>query len=71
MFLAKSNCKYLGVKFMNINSKNKQVEFADKSSHASPNLEESTWYKDIIYFLQNLQPPNGLEKNKLRSLKLK
>jgi hypothetical protein len=46
--LAKSNCKALGENFMNINSENQQVEFVDKSSHASPNLAECTWYKDII-----------------------
>jgi hypothetical protein len=49
--LAKSNCKALGVNFMNINSKNQQVDVADKISHISPNLAECTWYKDIIYFL--------------------
>ena len=69
--LAESNCKSLGVNFMNINSKNQQTEFADKSSHASPNLSECTWYKDIIYFLQNLRPPDSLNKKKVRDLKLK
>jgi hypothetical protein len=69
--LVESNCKALGVNFMNINSENQQVDFADKSSHISPNLAECTWYKDIIYFLQKLQPPDGLEKNKVRDLKLK
>jgi hypothetical protein len=34
-------------------------------------LEECNWYKDIIYLLQNLQPPNGLDKTKIRDLKLK
>jgi hypothetical protein len=49
--MAESNYKALGVNFMNINSENQQVEFANKSSQDNPNLVECTWYKDIIYFL--------------------
>jgi hypothetical protein len=49
--LDESNCKSLGVNFMNIKSKNQQDEMVDKGSHVSPNLEKCTWYKDIIYFL--------------------
>jgi hypothetical protein len=56
---------------MNLNSENQQIDIYVKSSHISPSLAECTWYKDIIYFLQKLQPPNGLEKNKVRALKLK
>jgi hypothetical protein len=69
--LAESNCKELGVNFMNLDSKNQQIDISVKSSHISPNLAECTWYKDIIYFLQKLQPRDGLEKNKVRSLKIK
>jgi hypothetical protein len=69
--LAESNCKALGVNFINISSENQQVELSDKGSQVSPPLAECTWYKDIIYFLQKLQPPDGLEKNKVRDLKLK
>jgi hypothetical protein len=56
---------------MNINSENKTTEIVDKDSHVNLNLAEYTWYKDIIYFLQKLQPPDGLDKNKVRDLKLK
>jgi hypothetical protein len=69
--LVESNCKELGVNFMNINSENKQVEIVDKISHVIPSLAECTWYKDIIYFLQKLRPPDGLDKNKVIALKLK
>jgi hypothetical protein len=69
--LAESNCKALGVNFINISSENQQAELLDESSQVSPPLAECTWYKDIIYFLQKLQPPDGLEKNKVRALKLK
>jgi hypothetical protein len=68
---SESNCRDLGVNFMNINSKNQHVDLADKISHISPNLAECTWYKDIIYFLQKLEPPKGLEKNKVRDFNLK
>jgi hypothetical protein len=31
----------------------------------------SSWYKDIVHFLQNLQPPLDFDKSKVRSLKIK
>jgi hypothetical protein len=36
-----------------------------------PPLAECTWYKDIIFFLLELQPPDGMGKSKARALKLK
>jgi hypothetical protein len=69
--LAESIFKALGVNFMNLNLENQKVDFADKSSHISPNLAKCTWHKDIIYFLQKLQPPDGLDKKKVRDLKMK
>jgi hypothetical protein len=52
--MTESNCKALGVNFMNLNSKNQQTDIYVKSSDISPNLKECTWYKYIIYFLQKL-----------------
>jgi hypothetical protein len=69
--LAKSNGKELGVNFTNMNSENQQAEIVDKRSLVSLSLEKCTWHKDIIYFLQKLQPPDGLDKNKVRDLKIK
>jgi hypothetical protein len=69
--LAESNCEALGVNFMNIDSENQQDEIVGEDSHDSPNLAGCPWYKDIIYFLQKLRPPDGLDKNKVRALKLK
>jgi hypothetical protein len=69
--LVESNCKALGVNFINTCSENQQVELSDKDSQVSPPLAECAWYKDIIFFLQKLQPPDGMEKNKVRDLKLK
>jgi hypothetical protein len=43
----------------------------DKGPQVISTLENYSWYKDIIFFLQNLQPPSGMEKNKVRALKLK
>jgi hypothetical protein len=36
-----------------------------------PPLVECTWYKDIVYFMQELRPPDGMGKRKERDLKLK
>jgi hypothetical protein len=66
-----SNYKDLGVNFINTCSKNQQVELYDKGSQVSPPFAECTWYKDIIFFLQKLQRLDGMEKNKVRDLKLK
>jgi hypothetical protein len=49
--LDESNCKALGVNFMNVDSENQQTEIVGEDCHVSPNLAESTWYKDIIHFL--------------------
>jgi hypothetical protein len=69
--LVESNCKDLGVHFINSCSENQQVELSDEGSQVIPPLAGCTWYKDIIFFLQKLQPPDGMEKNKVRDLKLK
>ena len=36
-----------------------------------PNFSASPWYDDIIFVLQNLQPPAGLRKTRARSMTLK
>jgi hypothetical protein len=69
--LDESNCKYLGVNFINTCSENQQSDFSDKSSQDIPPLVECTWYKDIIFFLQELRPPDGIDKIKARDLKIK
>ena len=38
MLLAESNCRALGVNFMNTHLENQQTEIFDKDSHASLNL---------------------------------
>jgi hypothetical protein len=37
----------------------------------TPQLAGCPWYKDVIYFLQELRPPDGMQRNKERDLKLK
>jgi hypothetical protein len=43
----------------------------DKGPQVTLALADCSWYNDIIFFLQNLQPPDGMESNKVRALKLK
>jgi hypothetical protein len=69
--LAESNYKSLGVNFINSCSKNQQVEFSYEDPKVTPPLVGCTWYKEIIFFLQKLQPPDGMGKRKVRDLKLK
>jgi hypothetical protein len=52
--LVESNCKYLGVNFINTFSENQQAELSDIGPQVSPPLAECAWYKDIIFFLQKL-----------------
>jgi hypothetical protein len=68
--LVESNYKSLGVNFINSCSEDQQDEFSDEDPKVTPPLERCTWYKDIIFFLQKLQPPDGMGKSKVRSLKL-
>jgi hypothetical protein len=51
--LDESNCKYLGVNFINTCSENQQSDLSDKSSQDNPPLAECTWYKDIIFFCKS------------------
>jgi hypothetical protein len=69
--LAESNYKALGISFINAGSKNQQAESSNKGSQGDLSLAECTWYRDILYFMQELKPPNGMGKNKVRYLKLK
>jgi hypothetical protein len=69
--LAESNCKVLGVNFINLCSEVQHAELSDGSPQGSLPLAECTWYADIIYFLQELKPPDGIGKSKARYLKLK
>jgi hypothetical protein len=69
--LAKSNYKALGVNFINSCSENQQVDLSNEDSKVTPPLVGCTWYKDITFFLQKLHPPDGMEKRKVRDLKLK
>jgi hypothetical protein len=62
--LAKSNCIALVVNFINTYSKGQQDEFADKNPQGTPPLEDCTWYKDIIYFMQELRPLMVWEKER-------
>ena len=69
--LAEANCQPLGVNFMNECSGIRQGQLSETDPQREPPLARCPWYKDVIYFLQELQPPDGLQRNKARALKLK
>jgi hypothetical protein len=69
--LAESNCKALGISFINACSGTQQVDSPSHSSQDDLPLTECAWYRDILYFLQELRPLDGMGKSKVRSLKLK
>jgi hypothetical protein len=48
-----------------------QVESSNKDSQSALSLAACPWYKDILYFLQELKLPDGMGKSRARTLKLK
>jgi hypothetical protein len=69
--LVESNCNALGVNFIKACSENQQVELSHLGPQDNPPSTGCIWYKCIIFFLQELRPPDGMEKSKARYLKLK
>jgi hypothetical protein len=69
--LVESSYKALEVNFSSTCSENQLDELSRIGPQVIPPLEECTWYKDIIFFLQELRPLDGMGKIKARALKLK
>jgi hypothetical protein len=69
--LDESNCEALGVSFVNTHLGSQQDESPSQGSQDGLSLAECAWYHDILYFLQELKPPDGMGKSKARALKLK
>jgi ribonuclease HI len=69
--LAEANCQALGISFINECSGIQQGQVSNIEHRREPPLAKCPWYKDVIYFLQELRPPDGLQKSKARALKLK
>jgi ribonuclease HI len=69
--LAEANCQALGISFINECSGIQQDRLPDIDHQREPPLARCPWYKDVIYFLQELRPPDGLQRSKARALKLK
>jgi len=69
--LAEANCQALGISFINECSGIQQDQLSDIDPQREPPLARCPWYKDVIYFLQELRPPDGLQRSKARALKLK
>ena len=61
-----SHCDSLQLKFLT--SQSNQL---DTEVQVMPDFSISPWYADIVYVLQNLQPPAGLRKTRTRSVKMK
>jgi hypothetical protein len=69
--LAESNCEALGVNFLNTRSGTQQTELPSQCPQDDLSLVNFSWYRDILYFLQELKPPDGMGKRKARALNLK
>jgi hypothetical protein len=69
--LAEANCQALRISFINEFSGIPQSWLSEMDPRREPPLARSPWYKDVIYFLQELRPPDGLQRNKARAMKLK
>jgi hypothetical protein len=69
--LAKANFQDLGVSFINECSGIRQGRLSEIDPQREPPLARCPWYKDVIYFLQELQPQDGLKRNNAKALKLK
>jgi hypothetical protein len=69
--LAEANCQALGISFMYECSGIQQDRLSNIDPQRDPPLTRFPWYKDVIYFLQEMRPPDGLQRKKARDLKLK
>jgi hypothetical protein len=69
-FLAKPNCKSLGLHYIFSQSGGSVSQTEGRSLQVMEKYISSSWYKVIVNFLQNVQPPN-FDMSKVRSLKLK
>jgi hypothetical protein len=69
--LAESNCEALGVSFLNTRSGTQQAELPSQCLEDGLSLADCAWYREILYFLQELRPPDGMGKSRARALKLK
>jgi hypothetical protein len=52
-------------------TKQEEDETQEPSSKVNPKFVESEWYKDVIFYLQNLSFSPTWDKAKARSIKLK
>ena len=66
--MAQLDCEVLGINFFDLCSEN-DAQVEERKIH--PYFIASSWYKEIIYALQNLQAPPQLSKTKARSVSLK
>ena len=69
--LTDSNYKVLGLHHIFIQSYKLGFQVEGACLQVMDKYLSSPWYKDIVYFLQNIQDPPNFDKSKIRSLKLK
>jgi hypothetical protein len=69
--MIESNCKAIGLYHFSSKSHNSSFQIEETGSQVNKKYSSSPWYKDIVFFLLNLQSPPELDKSKFRSLKLK
>ena len=69
--MTQSNCRAIGLHHFSNKSMNSPFQVEETGSQVRNIHSSSPWYKDIIYFLLNLQSPPDLDKSKFISLKLK
>jgi len=72
--MVESNYKAIDLNFMTTNimeEKQGENETQEPSSRVIPEFVESDWYKDVIFYLQNLSCSPTWDKAKAKSIKLK
>ena len=66
--MAQSNHEALGIKFLEPCI---DIIAQQEEGQVHPDFLTSSWYKDIVHVLLNLQAPSELSKTQARSIKLK
>ena len=69
--LTDSNCEALGLHLMAKQSVPEELQAGQDKEKIMDRYADSVWYANIVYFLLYLQFPEHLDKQEVRSLKLK
>jgi hypothetical protein len=72
--LSKSNCKALDMNSLStsiMETEPEEDETQEPCLKVSPKFSQFDWYKDVIFYLQNLSFPPAWDKAKTSSIKIK